>query len=178
MPIKTYSFTTIYNGLSNILINEVNISSAYNPKNPPQNIFYKKYKAIWDTGATNTVISKKVVNECSLKPIGMTKVHTAGGIKETNTYFVNILLLNKVEVYQVKVTEGEIHDQTNVLIGMDIICRGDFAVTNKNRKTVFSFRIPSVECIDFVKHPYKEKPVRLSKKVGRNDPCPCGSGKK
>jgi preprotein translocase subunit SecA len=24
----------------------------------------------------------------------------------------------------------------------------------------------------------KQKPVRAGKKVGRNDPCPCGSGKK
>jgi preprotein translocase subunit SecA len=26
--------------------------------------------------------------------------------------------------------------------------------------------------------PQKVQPVRVEKKVGRNDPCPCGSGKK
>ena len=26
--------------------------------------------------------------------------------------------------------------------------------------------------------PRKRQPVRVDKKVGRNDPCPCGSGKK
>ena len=91
---------------------------------------------------------------------------------------VNILLVNKVEVYQIKVTEGKISGDADVLIGMDIIGRGDFAVTNKNDKTVFSFRIPSLECIDFVKIPYKETPVKSKPKIGRNDPCPCGSGKK
>ena len=34
---------------------------------------------------------------------------------------------------------------------MDIITRGDFAVTNRGGKTTFSFRIPSQADIDFVK---------------------------
>ena len=37
----------------------------------------------------------------------------------------------------------------DVLIGMDIINRGDFAVSNRNGATSFSFRIPSVEDFDF-----------------------------
>lgn len=36
-----------------------------------------------------------------------------------------------------------------VIIGMDIINRGDFAVSNRNGATTFSFRIPSVESFDF-----------------------------
>ena len=160
MPVRTHSFTTTYNGISNILVNQVNIAKAYNPRKPPKNINYKKFYAIWDTGATSSVVTQKVVQKCGLKPTGMTKVCTASGEKITNTYLVNILLLNRVEVYQVKVTEGEISGQVDVLIGMDIINKGDFAVTNKNGKTVFSFRIPSVECIDFVKNPYNETPVK------------------
>lgn len=154
MTKRTHSFTTSYNGLSNVLINEVNITKAYDPSNPPENIIYKKFNAIWDTGATSTVVTENVVNECGLIPTGMTKVYTAGGENLTNTYYVNILLANKVEVYQVKVTEGKICGEANVLIGMDIINRDDFAVSNNDGKTVFSFRIPSVECIDFVKQQY------------------------
>ena len=37
------------------------------------------------------------------------------------------------------------------LIGMDIINRGDFAVSNRDGATTFSFRIPSIESFDFVK---------------------------
>ncbi|HXB39235.1 MAG TPA: SEC-C metal-binding domain-containing protein, partial [Bacteroidia bacterium] len=29
-----------------------------------------------------------------------------------------------------------------------------------------------------VKQKIKQQPVRVEQKVGRNDPCPCGSGKK
>ena len=70
---------------------------------------------------------------------------------------------------------------------MDIISRGDFAVTNKNGKTTYSFRMPSIEQIDFVKqrpvNAVNQTPVIASsskapKNIGRNQPCWCGSGKK
>jgi hypothetical protein len=38
----------------------------------------------------------------------------------------------------------------DVVIGMDIVTRGDFAVTNRDGRTTFSFRIPSQSHIDFV----------------------------
>jgi uncharacterized protein YchJ len=78
------------------------------------------------------------------------------------------------------VTEGTISGG-DVLIGMDIITRGDFAVTNSDGRTTFSYRWPSTKRIDFVKEIKQGKeplPPRASRKVGRNDPCPCGSGKK
>lgn len=37
----------------------------------------------------------------------------------------------------------------DVVIGMDIICKGDFVIPNKERKTTFSFRIPSEKEIVF-----------------------------
>jgi len=182
MDNKIKSFTTSYKTLSNVLSNEVIITKAFSPPKSESislgDYDHKKYNAIWDTGATGSVITKKVVQEFDLKPVGMVEVHTASGINTANTYLVNIWLPNKVLVYNLKVTEGKITGQYEVLIGMDIISRGDFAVTNYNGRTVFTFRFPSVGCIDFVKNSYQEKPVKANKKVGRNDPCPCGSGKK
>ncbi len=64
----------------------------------------------------------------------------------------------------------------DVLIGMDIIGAGDFAVTNLNGKTTFSYRYPSMERIDFVKASAAITTVATG--VERNQPCPCGSGKK
>ena len=80
-----------------------------------------------------------------------------------------------------RVTEGALVGNVEVLIGMDIIGQGDFAISNKNRKTVFSFRMPSQERIDFVEQIQnmpKPAPTQATPKIGRNDPCPCGSGKK
>jgi len=42
-------------------------------------------------------------------------------------------------------------DEYDVVIGMDVICNGDLAITNKYGKTTFSFRIPSEAEIDFSK---------------------------
>ena len=42
-------------------------------------------------------------------------------------------------------------DGFDVLIGMDIITKGDFAITNPDGTTKFSFRIPSQADIDFVR---------------------------
>ena len=91
---------------------------------------------------------------------------------------MNIALPNKVAFSNVRVTKGTLAG-SDVLIGMDIISQGDFAVTNTEDQTVFSFRIPSIQRIDFVKAAKARNPTKRSTaKVGRNDPCPCGSGRK
>lgn len=161
------SFTTSFNGLTNVLWNETVISSAY-LGNPPPGLIRKEYKAIWDTGATGTAITKQVAQECQLLPTGMTQVRGVQSTKIVNTYLVNILLRNSVEVAHVRVTECDsLGGDADVLIGMDIITRGDFAVTNKDGKTTFSFRVPSAEKIDFVANPpgsYSQTPAEKGKK--------------
>jgi predicted aspartyl protease len=107
--------------------------------------------ALWDTGATNTVITKSVADGLGIKPIGKATVHHANGESETDVYLVNIGLPNTVVIPGVRVTEGKLTG-ADVLIGMDIISLGDFAITHKNEHggTTLSFCIPSVEEIDFV----------------------------
>jgi predicted aspartyl protease len=191
------SFTLQLDGLSNVLITAVHVAEAFDPKQylsgensagkmPP----HSQFKAIWDTGATGSVITKTVIEQCGLKPIGMTEVHTANGVRNSEVFLINMVLPNKVGFHNIKVTEGSIGGDVQVLIGMDIICRGDFALTHKDQKTTFSFRWPSIECIDFVKQT-NEANIRMASRgpgvigpsigspsVGRNSPCPCGSGKK
>ena len=48
-------------------------------------------------------------------------------------------------------TLGELAPGADVLIGMDVIGCGDFAVTNFKGSTIFSIRTPSLMTIDFVK---------------------------
>ena len=68
---------------------------------------------------------------------------------ETDVYLVNIGLPNRVLVQDVRVsrlgfTGGD------VLIGMDIINTGDFAITHANGDTKFTFQSPPQADIDFV----------------------------
>ena len=186
MQTRVQAFITTYNARVNVLKSKVHIAKAFNrssfPTPPnPQGVAAIEFIAIWDTGATNSVITQKVIDGCGLKPIGMAKVHHASGESLTTVYFVSVFLPNKVVIPQLRVSRGIIAGDAEVLIGMDIIGQGDFAVTNKDGKTAFSFRTPSIECIDFVKQAQSGAAQQISKpppKVGRNDPCPCGSGKK
>lgn len=175
------AFTAKSHGIANVLESEVKIAQAFDPLKSKRLSNLRDYLAIWDTGATNSCIYQKVVNECGLKPIGMAQVHTASEETTSNVYVVSIVLRNNVTIPAIRVTEAKLAGNQDVLIGMDVINLGDFAVTNADGKTTFSFQLPSVKEIDFVKEINAQKrnqPIKGVPKVGRNAPCPCGSGLK
>ena len=135
-----HAFRIVYHGLVKALITdcEIALPSATNP--PPKQ--FSKFKAIWDTGATNSVITENIVKNMSLPPTGMVNTHGVHGESQVNTYIVDIKLPNNVCITDVKVTEGKLLGNIDVLIGMDIIQAGDFAISNTNGKTIFSYCIP------------------------------------
>ena len=180
-PIQISACTVAYKGLADVLVSEVQVAQSFQPQSSPKPPDHSKFNAIWDTGATNTVITQRVVDACNLRPIGMTLVNTAQGQMKTPVYLVSVVLPNNVCFSQLRVTRGNLVGAADALIGMDIIGRGDFAVTNHQGKTTFSFRLPSIQCIDFVKERPPgsiSSPPKKYAHTGRNDPCPCGSGKK
>lgn len=135
-----------------MLQTQCDVCPAFDPKTLPAHQWpaFSQFSAIWDTGATGSVITQDVVNALGLKPTGMTQMNHAGGQSLQETYLVNIRLPNGVAFSGVTVTKAPITG-TQMLIGMDIITRGDFAITNKDGKTIFTFRIPSTARYDFVK---------------------------
>lgn len=174
------SFTSRWNGGKvRALVTKVLVAQSYDPKTTRlETVPHLEVQAIWDTGATNSVITKRAAQACGLKPTGMVMNHSAHGVKQCATYLVTIGLPNHVLVSDVKVTEVDslCGGDIDALIGMDIISRGDFAVTHGQGSTVFSFRLPSATEIDFVKE--AKTPVKETHHIGRNSRCPCGSGKK
>lgn len=164
-------------GKFNVLKTEVGVCQGHDPRSGPHPEV-KQFIGIWDTGASGTMISAKIVAELGLVPTGKVKVFTASGANIVNTYFVNIFLPNQVAFSTIKVTEGVLNG-ADMLIGMDIITQGDFSISHFENKTCFSFRVPSVKETDFVQeHIDSTSTPVISQKVGRNSPCPCGSGKK
>ena len=106
--------------------------------------------AVWDTGATNSMITQAVVDQCSLLSIGITDInHALGTAKDVEEFLVDIGLPNGVKRPGLRVAKAVL-PHGHVLIGMDIISQGDFAVTHPRSNTKFSFRIPSKANIDFV----------------------------
>lgn len=107
-------------------------------------------KALWDTGATGTCISKELVQKLKLQPIGMQRIQTPSGTAIVNQYKMNIMLNKEVIVKNVSVIDSEMGNQNiDILIGMDIITFGDFGISNFEDKTQFSFRVPSQEHVDY-----------------------------
>lgn len=149
-PLK--SFTIEYNGLAECLSTQCGISKAYSHVYQPDVIppDFVEFHALWDTGAMRSVVSKEVVRILGLIPIGQAKVYHTNGISIVKTYLIDILLPNAIGFSTVLVTEGMLGD-TDVLIGMDVISKGDFAVTGNSGKTKFSFQVPSTHDIDFRK---------------------------
>lgn len=144
---RSSAFTVTSNaGLLNVLMSPCTVSSATGAADERN----RPFTALWDTGATNSVITQDVVDACDLVAIGMDKVYNVGGYAIQETYLVAIELPNGGRYAPIRVTKGELLGEADVLIGMDIINTGDFAVTNLGGITKFSFRFPSLEHIDFV----------------------------
>ena len=130
------AFSVKYKGIAKELISE---SEIINPLNNQRN----KYKAIWDTGATNTVITPKVLKELSLTIVDIaTIVGVNSEPKHAKVALFNLLLPNNVSIKGVRGSVCTIGDDTDILIGMDIIKFGDFAISNGEGQTLFSFAIP------------------------------------
>ena len=171
------SFTIRHKAIVNSIRSECGICQAYDPLSGLPHPDVKPFIGLWDTGATGSVITKKVVDSLGLKPAGKVKTLHANGEAIVDTYFINMFLPNQVAFKFLRVTEGILGD-IDVLIGMDIIANGDFAITNFAGQTTFSFRVPSCEETDFARQVVISKPIVHSAKPAMNDPCPCGSGKK
>ena len=88
----------------------------------------------------------------------MTKLGVVGSEIPAETYLVNVALPNQVGFPGVPVAKSELVAGSDVLIGMDIITRGDFSITNVGGRTVFSYRIPSLKLVDFVAEIEKIRP--------------------
>lgn len=112
---------------------------------PP--IKFTTEEAGWDTGAECTIISPYVAQSLNLKSLG--KIEARGvGKGKGDLYEVAIALPNGKVIYDLEVYCLDIEDY-DILIGMDVINQCDFAITNQDGKTTFSFQTPSSITIDF-----------------------------
>lgn len=183
------AFTWEYETNVNVLKTTIQVAAPFEEGLPPASPPSEQFEAIWDTGSPNSAISNAIVQTYKLDPTGECDAITGIGQSKKPTYSVSLWLPSRICIPKVPVIQLELKG-ADVLIGMDIISQGDFAVTHKKGKTVLSFRIPSTECIDFTEKTsittangkvLKKIPIEPEKvipKVGRNDLCPCGSGLK
>ena len=143
---ESRSFTLRSQGLLKELRTPVHVS--FNRKMPDRSL---SLSAIWDTGATICSIQAEIAKKLGLAPIGYFPVGGVHGVQDVLFYIVDLYLPNNVVVHNVEACEMAPEAGCDVLIGMNVITMGDFAITNYKGKTMFSFRMPSFENIDFLK---------------------------
>ena len=134
-------FTEKYKKVENKILNKVILSNGD---------IYDQAIAQWDTGATGTCISEETIKKYQLEPVGKTNIKTPSGSCILNTYIIDLILNNEIIFPNLKVIGSKIGAQgIDILIGMDVISSGDFAISNFDAKTQFSFRIPSQDHVDY-----------------------------
>ena len=101
----------------------------------------KKYIGLWDTGSTRTCIRRDLVAKLGLIPVGKSVIATANGSANVYTYIIGIQLPNGDVIQDLVASSSNLSGDVDVLIGMDVIKRGDFHIDNSSGKTNFSFRL-------------------------------------
>src|SRR5271157_5724944 len=145
-----HAFTIKHSARVNRITTTIKLSVTFDPKvTNGEGLKFFETSALWDTGATKSVVTKSTAENIGLVPTGSANVNHAGGSSLANTYVVNIYLPNNVVIPGVLVTECPTGD-FGAIIGMDIIAGGDLSITNADSKTWMTFRIPSYRGIDFV----------------------------
>jgi predicted aspartyl protease len=130
--------------------------SPFIPGQLPDKSFIKfNTSAIWDTGASGTVITQEVVNELKLKQTGIEIVNTASetGIVAPS-FGIELSFGTNLRLVIRRAVLGKTKSGIDCLIGMDVISMGDFSITNYESKPCMSFRIPSKHRIDYVINPH------------------------
>lgn len=182
-------FNRTFDKVVNEIITDCGVSMPFNPEKGENPQLVEQTKALWDTGATNSVITRTLAQKLGLKAIGEVESHHAGGSTRVPVYLINIYLPNGGVIGYAQVSECiETVGRFGILIGMDVISLGDFAISHVGGRTTFSFRIPSLhqilldrDCLppSIGKPTVRQMAVDGDRYPGasRNKPCPCGSKK-
>jgi len=135
-----HSFTVKYGKIIENLLTPINILPVGNTS---VTITPVRATGLWDTGATKTCIKPWICDKLNLRLLTpKTRLFGIGGELKPRITFINIRLMNNVEINNCSVYVADMPGFTDVLIGMDIISKGNFSICNTNNKTLFSFIIP------------------------------------
>lgn len=137
-----------------------------------------KVKALWDTGAMCTCISETLAAKLGLKPDDYNKVSGANNQPFDVPVYSIQLKMGHFALPYLRVVglpmDGQEHD---VIIGMDVMTKGDLSITNCDGHTILTFREPSVLPVDYVKELNKLSAVHKAWAKRGIQKCPCNSGR-
>lgn len=117
------------------------------------NFTRKLVSGIIDTGCSHTCISEELAEKMSLISLGKVEYSMVGDAKQkVNCYKANIMIDNTIPCGDIEV--GSYHKGDafyDVIIGMDILSKCDFAITSASGHMVLTMEYPSKRNLDFTK---------------------------
>lgn len=99
-------------------------------------------RALIDTGAVHSCIRKDIAEKMSFRPIRTSQTTSGYDSLQKPVYRANLIYPNLIHHLE-DLTEFDIGKEFEIILGMSVISRSDFAITNTDGKTVFSFCFPS-----------------------------------
>ena len=101
-----------------------------------------KANAIWDTGATSSMISAAMAKKLQLAPNGVVQIAGVHGIQNARCYYVDLVFGNGFCIPSIKVSEASDFGGFDLLIGMDIIGQGALVVNGTGNTLNVHFQFP------------------------------------
>jgi hypothetical protein len=92
-----------------------------------------------------SVITPKIFKALNLTPFNRVRVYGVNNTSIADVVKISVRLPNKVLVDEINATVCGLTPGIDMLIGMDIILSGDFAISNAGGQTLFTFAIPPFE---------------------------------
>ena len=102
----------------------------------------QKANAIWDTGATSSMISAAMAKKMQLTPSGTMQIAGVHGVQNARCYYVDIVFGNGFTIPSVKVSEASDFGGFDLLIGMDIIGQGALVLDGTQDSLNVRFQFP------------------------------------
>jgi len=126
------NLTIMHQGLAKKIICNAKITSIDSGKSV-------KVTAMWDTGATRSLINDSIVKKLQLKEINIAKIKHVAGTETYPVYSAALEIQGGMKIKEHRfVSFPNIHT-FDMIIGMDIITLGKFCIENKNNNSFFSF---------------------------------------
>ena len=129
------------------IITPVNLYSI-----PFNSSLYFSTDALWDTGASISAITPEIRDKLKATTIDKKPIAGVHSTQIVDLVYITLELPNSVIKKNIKVAVCNITSNVGMILGMDIISLGDFAISNGSDQTLFSFAFPPFQDkIDFSK---------------------------
>jgi hypothetical protein len=119
---------------------EVSQSSAWCAINNLKSVNIQA-RALWDTGAEICAVSSDFVNRLGLVSYGEEWFVGFGGEAEQEKYYLDIALGDNRHIYNIPAMHNPHMKSYDIIIGMNVITMGDFALIREDKGTRFVFKL-------------------------------------